>query len=142
MAKKEDGNGGILQWNNLVDLTGDLEMHVRYLEACYGYGMRHGQFFMPTFQGPSETLDLEPNVSGHNQFVFLPMNPNAPILGLVPPLVTVSESTQETVQAQEMNTFAYNSPGVHSFKFIIPFFLPSFKFDQFKSFDQMIFRKH
>lgn len=129
MAKQEDGNGGILQWSKLVDLTGDLEMHARYLEACYGYGMRHGQFFMPTFQGPSETtLGFEPNASGHNQFVFLPMNPNAPILGLVPPLVSVSESTQETVQAQEMNTC--DSPGVHSVKFIISFFLSS------------IFRKH
>lgn len=122
MAKRGDGNGRILQPNNFFDLTGDLEMHARYLEACYGYGMMHGQF--------NDSFGLELNISGHNQLVFLPMNPNAPIMELVPPVVTVSESTREIVQAQEMNTaYTYNSPGVHSFKFISSLFLPSFEFE-------------
>lgn len=88
-------------------------MHVRYLEAWYGYEMMHGQFFMPIFQGSNDTFGLEPKLS-----------------------------TQEIVQAQEMDaTYTCHSHGVHSLGFIISCFLPSLEFDQFKSFDQMIFRK-
>ncbi|KAG6493986.1 hypothetical protein ZIOFF_048999 [Zingiber officinale] len=71
---------------DLFNLTGTLKMHVRYLEAWYGYEMMHGQFFMPIFQGSNDTFGLEPKLS-----------------------------TQEIVQAQEMDaTYTCHSHGSYS----------------------------